>query len=114
MSTAMTPTSSRYENNAGSAHKADPAFLPWNNCGWQRVAVPMIACRWCGHTSHAAVIRAENNLSLEPTGKCRGTHQGGDDEMYAGITAQLLEDGAMQLSFDTGDDPLVMIMEKAE
>lgn len=41
-------------------------------------------------------------------------HQGGDDEMYAGITAQLLEDGAMQLSFDTGDDPLVMIMEKAE
>ena len=42
------------------------------------------------------------------------THEGGDDEMYAGITAQLLQDGAMKLTFDTGDEPLVLIMEKAE
>jgi len=34
--------------------------------------------------------------------------------MYAGITAQLLQDGAMKLTFDTGDEPLVLIMEKAE
>ncbi len=42
------------------------------------------------------------------------THEGGEDEMYAGITAQLLQDGAMKLTFDTGDEPLVLIMEKAE
>ena len=42
------------------------------------------------------------------------THEGGDDEMYAGITAQLLEDGTMKLTFDTGDEPLILIMEKAE
>ena len=42
------------------------------------------------------------------------THEGGEDEMYAGITAQLLQDGTMKLTFDTGDEPLVLIMEKAE
>jgi len=31
------------------------------------------ACRWCGRTSLAAVVRAGNNLSLMPTGACRGT-----------------------------------------
>jgi len=59
--------------NAGSARKADPAFLPRKNCGWQCVAVPMKACRCCGRTSLAAVVRAGNNLSLMPTGACRGT-----------------------------------------
>jgi len=61
------------KNNAGSAHKADPAFLPRKNCGWQCVAVPMITSRWCGRKLPAAVVCTENNLSLEPTGKCRGT-----------------------------------------
>lgn len=33
----------------------------------------MKACRCCGRTSLAAVVRAGNNLSLMPTGACRGT-----------------------------------------
>ena len=61
------------KNNAGSAHKADPAFLPRKNCRWQCVAVPMKACRWCGRKPLVAVIRTENNLSLVQTGECRGT-----------------------------------------
>lgn len=39
--------------------------------------------------------------------------QGGDDEMYSRITAQLLEDGMMQLTLATGDEPLILILEKA-
>jgi len=61
------------KNDAGSAHQADPAFLCRNSCGQQRVAMPIAACRLCGRTSHVAVARAENNLSLMPTGSCRGT-----------------------------------------
>ena len=41
-------------------------------------------------------------------------YEGGEGEMYAAITAELLEDGAMKLTFDTGDEPLILFMEKAE
>lgn len=61
------------KSNAGSAHQADPAFLCRYSCGRDRVAMPIAACRSCGRTSHAAVARPENSLSLEPTGACRGT-----------------------------------------
>ena len=64
------------KNNAGSAHKADPAFLPRKNCRWQCVAVPMKACRWCGRKPLVAVIRTENNRSLVQTRECRGTPKG--------------------------------------
>lgn len=72
------------KNNAGSARKADPAFLSRKNCGWQCVAVPMKACRWCGRTSLAAVVRAGKNLSLMPTGACRGTTYGQTTFLFGG------------------------------
>ena len=43
------------------------------------------------------------------------SYKGGDEDMYAAITAQLLEDGAMRVTFETeGADDLVMILERAE
>lgn len=56
----------------------------------------------------------ENTTLESPFSNGALTHEGGEDEMYSGITAQLLQDGAMKLTFDTGDEPLVLIMEKAE
>jgi len=103
-------TEADYAGNWQAAYMdMDGTYLPASMLGMDLTAV----IEGTGMTLNG-MYGFENNAYEAAFSDGALVHQGGDDEMYTSITAQLLEDGALRMTFMSGDTPLVLFLEKAE